>query len=231
MPLLLYGMSLFAQMPQYKLAQLGLTGNVQSVTERTGECIERFGEYTFANNEVLYKIMFFNPNGMLTSEKWEENGHPKMLKYIYSSNKITVTGYKEDGTVEASWDVMLTPKSASNKSYSYFDNGSVKSENFLDEFGNVFEKYTYNIKGQITERRKYKEGIAKDVFSYTYDAKGNLLSMTRTRTGGYVVGIATYEYKKYDSLGNWIVRIEYQQEGGVGEKVATNITTRMIEYY
>lgn len=224
--------NVYAQMPQYKLAQFGLKGKVQSVTERTGECTEQYGEYRFSNNEYTFDMLFFDQSGKLTSTK-KKNPHGGMdvEKYNYVADGFTVSCYDSNGSLSSSFDYKYAPKNASYKSYTFYDNGVLKTESYSDDYGELIERYTYNTKGQITERRKYKEGVAKDVFTYAYDGNGCLKSMTRTRAGGMVLGKLTYQYLKFDSFGNWTMRVEFQQEGESGNKVATSLTTRMIEYY
>ena len=141
--LLLSNVTSHAQMPEYKLSQFGLKGEVQSVTERTGECVEKFGEYTFASDEVSYRILHFNSVGKLTTLT-EYNTYGRMewfIKYTYDkANMITMTTYNEDGTVNTSTDLMLSPKNSSDKLYTFFDNDALKTESFLTELGNVYEK-------------------------------------------------------------------------------------------
>lgn len=227
---------ILAQMPHlaHSLAQYGLKGKVQSITERTGECVIKFGEYQFANNEHSFNIFTFNSGGKLTTHKeYYTDGSLKTYeKFSYKSNLIISTRYNSDGTEANSIEYIYPPKSSSHTQYTYYNNGMVKTEMHMSDFGVIFEKRTYNSNGQMIERKKYKEPeVADDVFSYQFDSNGNLQSMSRTRTGGLIAGILTYQYLKYDSWGNWIIRVEFQQNSEFGEKKLTRLTTRMIEYY
>lgn len=232
--LILASVDVNAQMLQYKLAQFGLKGKVQSVTERTGKCSEKFGEYVFADDDCSYEILFFNQSGKLTAKKTQRSSERRGMnveKYSYVADGYTVSYYDPDGSLSGSFSDKFAPIDASNKNYTFYDNGAVKTESFIGEFGGVYEKYTYNMRGQITERRKYKEGVPKDIFAYTFDGNGNLKSMTRTRAGGVVAGKITYKYLKFDSHGNWTKRVGFEQQGETGNNVAETITTRLIEYY
>ncbi|MBR1630685.1 MAG: hypothetical protein IJ680_02400, partial [Paludibacteraceae bacterium] len=231
-----YAQDVYAPMPKYKLAQFEVKGKVQSVTERTGECTEQYGEYRFANNEYTLDAYFFNQSGKLTSVKRSElHDEMKIEKYNYVAGGFSVSYYHYDseGSLTGSTgpiDYKYAPKNTSDRSYTFYDNGVLKTASYFD-YGELYQKYTYNKIGQITEFRRYKEGIATKVFTYTYDGNGRLNSMTRTEAGGVVVGKLTYQYLKYDSFGNWTMCVVFQQEGGSGNRVATYIITRMIEYY
>lgn len=226
----------YAQMPQYKLVQHGLKGKVESVTERTGECVFSLGEYRFANNQSIISanILLFNENGQLRTEKKINNTGQisDVINYVCTPNSITITRYYPNNSIYSEpIEYPLKPKNVSNMQYTFFSDGTIRTETYLDEYGEKYLKFTYNQFGQVLEKRKYKDGVAKDVYTYEYDSNNLLISYSRMRFGGVVIARAFYQYVKFDSLGNWIMRVEYVQEGDSSERTLTNLTTRIIEYY
>lgn len=225
---------MFSQVTGYTLAQHELKGKVSSATERTGECVVKFGEYQFVNSqENSYKTKMFDKSGKLIQMNDYAVGGDleRVIKYSYKNGQQAWVIYNADGSENNSGTLKFRPQNTSNVEYAFHNNGFLKTISYLDEYGNILEKNTYNLKGCLIERKKYKDSILEDMFSYKYNSKGNLVSMTRTRVGGYVSGQVTYEYLKYDSNGNWTMRVKFSQKGENGEKMIESLTTRMIEYY
>ena len=225
--------NVYAQMPQYKLAQFGLKGKVKTLTERTGEGTSVYGEYRFANDQQEMKLLAFNTTGNVISEKkfWSYSFDGTVVKYSYTGRSVTLTHYNSSGAEEYS---QVYPENKSTVQYTYYDNGAIKTESVYDEYGTgiLLQKYTYNTRGQMTERRKYYgDNMVKYFYTMTYDGNGNLLSTSLTGAGGYAGEKYTYRYSNYDSFGNWTMCVVFKQETPNSEKSVEQITTRVIEYY
>ena len=225
---------MYAQMPEYTLAQFGLKGKVYSVTERTGECAYSSDQYTFAQEQQKIETFFFNTNGTLSKRKrYTLSGQEEVAwRNSYNAKSITITTYgggKEIASCQENWD--LSPSSSSKVQYSFYDNGSVKTIRYFDDDGELFNSFTYNLRGQLIEKKKYKVGVPKTVFTYSYGKDNNMVSVTRTGVGGVLIGKVIYKYFKYDSYGNWTMRVAFTQENDNGKQIPYELTTRLVDYY
>lgn len=178
-------------------------GKIDSITYSDGSVIK----YIYDDNGLLVKIY---ENGNLTSFNYDSAGN--IISIVYPDLKTVSYSYDERGNRNS-----VTDSEGYTTNYVYYDDGSVWK--VLNNTGDVLVEYEYNSIGAVTCQKNsngtyteytYADGFLSEVvnygvdstvlsqFSYTYDAQGNVKTMTDS-TG-------TWRYK-YDDLAQLIETI------------------------
>lgn len=168
---------------------------------RKGRLIKQIDEIHFENNSSDKQITVYK------TVKFDNNG--RILKSL-----VETDDKKNDYYILNTYD-----QKGNRLSNEIYDMNDKLKYSFL---------YTYNERGDVlTEKSKLAlSGGQMEEKKYTYDEKGNMLSVSYTISamGQSNSSNATYEYT-FDSKGNWIERV------CIESKTKRTYTKRMIEYY
>jgi len=167
----------------------------------------------------IKKIHVLDDKGRVTEEiEYTKDGVPDRRyanSYDEKGNKITVTGYKADGTMTSK---ITYTYDAGGRMIGYltatpgYANSSRKY--VLDEKGNTKEDIWYNGQGAIEYR-----------YVRTYDEKGNKIEELTYKGKDELRNMIRWKYE-YDKNGNWTKRTESNSEG-----IEFHIEERKLTYY
>jgi hypothetical protein len=201
----------FASWSQFenKLADLGLRGNVASLTEREYQLTnydynskkeERRAIYTFDKNgsktgekyinpsgEVLYDgSLTYSPSGELLEEKVNNVEYSKKFvkRYSATAKEIVVNIEYESETPYVLEKYVLDSRKKVIQKIDY-------------DKGEVFRtrSYTYNSSGMLQSETQQMPGTDIN-FKYSYDGKGKLNRKTEVNASGKVLHTQSYTYDK-----------------------------------
>ena len=108
----------------------------------------------------------------------------------------------------------------------YDEEGYLIESNLQKKDGSVISvrKYKHKDDGKKIELTEYRKDSLTLRINYAYNEANCLNEETEYDGAGKLVSKKTYQYK-YDSIGNWIRRETFDEEGN------PKVTTRTIEYY
>lgn len=205
----------------------GLKGLVKSVVS-TSKSISGYAEWVLKDTTKYQTTELFNREGDLTESIYEGGSN---TRYVYSK----IDGYKTFKSIElkapqgprvtGSWgstekEEPIEPNEKLTEPDKRFDfryvyetdkSGRVVSERQYKNNGKLFRKRTfeYNQAGVLTKERE-EDSIARMTYSFTYDDKGNVVEVNKTRDikgdGSDSKERITYTELKFDALGNWTER-------------------------
>lgn len=234
------------------LNEVALTGKVKSVIETNYEPIEKFGDIIKGEKIKGYassEATLYNSEGnVIENIRYRSDGemeYKSIFKFDEKANKIQKDVYNSNKELEGRWEYNYDDKGMISETNIYDSIGKfirkIKCE--YDINGRVIEDYTYNSDGKLEERMTLDYIDAKNKTESIYNANGDLIfknvyeydeNKTLMRQEYNIYGLYgkdirtlyTYKYTKYDKEGNWIERIQYNEEN-----IPTIITDRKIEYY
>lgn len=206
---------------------MGIKGQVKSLVS-SSKSISGYAEWVLKDKTKYQSTYVFDSKGNLT-EMISEGG--SNAKYIYSK----IDGFKTFKTVElkshendrprftaaGSVEKPIEPNEKLTEPDKRFDfkhiyetdkNGRVISERQYKNNGKLFRKraFEYDKAGVLTNESE-EDSVAVMTYSYTYDDKGNVIEVNKTRDLK-VPGtdsrdrIIIYSDYKFDSIGNWTER-------------------------
>jgi YD repeat-containing protein len=204
----------------------GLKGQVKSLVS-TSKSISGYAEWVLKDKTKYQTTYFFDREGALTEEIYEGGS---ITKYVYSKidgyktfksivlkpsenkGRFTIMGGKEEEPIEPG-EKLTKPDKRFDFRYVYeTDNsGRVLSERQYQNNGKLFRKRTfeYNKAGALTKETE-DDSIARMTYSFTYDDKGNIVEVNKTRDikgeGSDSKDRITYTEFKFDHVGNWTER-------------------------
>jgi YD repeat-containing protein len=205
----------------------GLKGQVKSLVS-TSKSISGYAEWVLKDKTKYQSTYLFNRKGDLTESTHEGGSN---TKYVYSKidgyktfkmiqlktpenngNRFAVLGAKEEEPIEPN-EKLTEPDKRFDFKYVYeTDNsGRMVSERQYQNNGKLFRKrtYEYNKAGVLTKETE-EDTIARMTYSFTYDDKGNVVEVNKTRDikgpGSDSKERITYTEFKFDSVGNWTER-------------------------
>lgn len=234
------------------LNEFVLNGKVKSVIETSYEPIEKFGEIIKGDRirgNASSKLNLFNSEGNLieniTYSSDGEIEYKSIFKYDENTNKTEKEIYNSKRKLEGKWEYNYDDKGMMKETNIYDSIGKfirkVKYE--YDINGRVIEDYKYNSDGILEEKMVFDyfdlKNKTESIYNfnndliikndYEYDDDKKLIKQEYNIYGLYgkdIRTLYTYMYTKFDKDGNWIERIQYNEEN-----VPTMITERKIEYY
>lgn len=133
----------------------------------------------------------------------------------------TVYTFNERGDVDA---IQQTANEEDGQSFpsryfTYDAQGRITNEEEICYYYMNDIKYIYNDAGQLIEKRVYSklENALSDIYTYKYDAKGNVIQCKCAGADGSVWDSYTYTYK-LDDNNRVIEKVTYNTDGSVGSK-------------
>jgi len=164
-----------------------------------------FGEY------LSKKIYIYNEKGDEIEQNWyyEGNLSSKQINKYNDKGMISESSiYKSDGTF------------VKKETYKYDNLGNRIEMKWYFQNGNLFLTYTYKYDTSGNKIEWYSDGEKQ---TYKYDEEGNNVEIFHTHSGKEPFA-TTFEYE-FDSLNNWIKRIEYKN------RIPQFIVVRTIKYF
>ena len=206
----------------------GLKGQVKSLVS-TSKSISGYADWVLKDKTKYQTTYLFNREGELT-ESIHEGG--SNMRHLYSKidgyktlksielkarendgNRFTGLGSKEKEEPIEPNEKLTEPDKRFDFRYAYeTDNsGGIVSERQYQNNGKLFRKRTfeYNKAGVLTKETE-EDSIARMTYSFTYDDKGNVIEVKKTRdikvAGSDSKERITYTEFKFDHVGNWTER-------------------------
>lgn len=219
-----------------------LKGQVRSLVS-TSKSISGYAEWVLKDRTKYQTTYLFNRDGELT-ESIHEGG--SNTKAVYSKingyktsksvelkarendgNRFTVLGSKEKEDPIEPNEKLNEPDKRFDFKYAYETDksGSVISERQYQNNGKLFRKRTFEYNKAGFLAKETEEGtVARMTYSFTYDDKGNVIEVNKTRdikgAGTDSKERITYTDVKFDSMGNWTER-----------KITSHIKTDSLPQY
>ncbi len=206
---------------------------------------------TIIQNKILHKIVFYTPNGRISTKfptKKYPHGQLLQKSYFNKGKLIKRVRYRKDSTIQEKilFDYNDDGKRETRKNLAY-KNTRHNGQKKLDDFFSTITTYHYNDKGLLKEKDEFnlKNDSLKKKTLYKYDKHGNKIEIKSNDAGitdshrrdpviiqkdsgfnpdGSVKYSQKYNYK-YDKKGNWIERQEVKND------IIEYVTKRKIEYY
>ena len=198
-------------------ATFGLKGNVSKVIKK-GDA-ESFGGFWDGFD------LEFSPTGMLS----KIDG--KKVKKETEGNEVYYTVDFEDEEYSTTLVFYRTPKG--RISTYYFDDGGMIGEDTViyDSKGRVYmiKSFAYIEAGYNPETGKDEDGRTEESGSvkFYYDENDNVIKTVQHYQGSNHSITMTYNYKSFDSFGNWLVRVVNCE----AYEIKDQVDKRTIEYY
>jgi hypothetical protein len=174
-----------------------------------------------SDSHLTYK---YNSDGKVIDEIATENDNPWFSKIrIEDNNGKTIS---EKIHYVFAW---LKPKDKIQIAiYKYDSQGNQIEKDFFDADSVFYFKFTdkYDERGNNTENAAFRTGDTLEFRRVmTYDDKGNKTRDIDYNKDSVIKWDNRWEYKKYDSIGNWVESVNYSKDNG------KSITERKLEYY
>lgn len=216
-----------AQKPAKLYNELGLTGNVKTMAERTFEALDNFGkpekgergsnnaDYTFLPNGDIAEQNIYNQNGSLRTRH----------VYLYnSSGKLTEQNlYNPGGPLRVRYRYRYNGAGALTEQQSFKPDGSITAKyvNEYNKHGDLIKHTSYNNKNKLEEK-----------IIYTYDSAHNQIGWQSYDGDSVLLVKAVYVYNLF---GNMIEENLYDADGNLEKKSlmiydANNRVSTLVEY-
>jgi hypothetical protein len=204
----------------------GLKGQVKSLV-RTSKSISGYAEWVLKDKTKYQTTYLFDREGNLTESTYEGGSS---TRYVYSKidgyktfksiqlkpseNKglFSVVGGEEERPIEPG-EKLTKPDKRFEFRYVYETDGTgrVVSEPQYQNNGKHFRKRTFEYdKAGVLKKETEEDSIAKMTYSFTYDDKGNVVEVKKTRdikrNGSDSRDRIIYSEFKFDNVGNWTER-------------------------
>lgn len=198
--------------------------------------------YNYDKNENLVEEKFFNSDGSLngfTTYKYDHIGNrieeiyydksnhvseKTTFKYVKKGNEVEETRYDSDGGLDFRCVSKYDEKGNGIEHNGYNSDGSLsfKRQCRYDDIGNMIEEVVYEDEEVLVVDKFGKAEVTSLNYHYfyKYDNKGNIIECYGSNPKNPI----KYKYE-FDSIGNWIKKIEFSVKGPL------KITEREIEYY
>ncbi|MGB0524265.1 MAG: hypothetical protein ACPGJS_14950 [Flammeovirgaceae bacterium] len=132
---------------------------------------------------IIYFQYYYGHNNRLDSIIWyDSKGNAQLYEYHhYTDNRLTnITEKTAYGRLDGKTEIF------------YHENGMVKEEKLFDGFGEMYEHFSYNERGQVTERKLIQD---KNTTTYTYIYAGNGLLKRSKKELSNTTKETSYKYK------------------------------------
>ena len=227
---------------------LNLKGNIKFVKEINYGANERFGEIDKEERFGLSELLFDRKGNIVEQKSYDKNESltEKVLKnYNEKGNIIETNTYDSKGQLisKIKYEHNVRGVAIEEKVYDYNGKLLVKRMNTHDDKGNIIESNSFlsdDVLGSkdvfvysnsnLIEVRSFKgDGALATIWNFKYDNKNNKVEsnfVSESPFSEFNKKIKfSYKYEVFDKNGNWIKRIEYEDE------IPKSITEREIEYY
>lgn len=244
---------------QTDLEELGVKGKVKSITVKSFEAEEKFGNAIKTTMEDFYQ-QIFNENGFITEMhifnaegvkvatsfyKYDEKGH--IYERIYVFEMVSNNGSKVKRSTRTVYRSNEQGFILEENNYSSEDLFDSKVTYVYDENNLKIGQNTYNVNGDLIGRETYKYNKGRQVIESKMYSNENEIEHNSTTENWYndkgyrsrmrFVSINEYAHidfistfeYEYDEKGNWIKEIIYSEESS--ERKPFQITEREIKYY
>lgn len=186
-----------------------------------------YEDYTYPENELRIRIFnIFDSLYYRYSYKFDELGNE-------IESFIPINALKEKSTIyfhHHSFEELFegTPTITS---YKFDEKGNKLIEEHFDQITNygykeLFSKktYAYDINNNKIEENEYDgKSLLKSKTNYSYNEKGDIIGEVKYNDNGIVISKQSYKIK-YDSIGNWIEKVNYLNNKPI------SILVRVISY-
>jgi hypothetical protein len=185
-----------------------LNGRVKKIVEITHGAAEIFGEIRRNDEKTeLKEIMKYDVTGNLAESLTYDLVNKSVIpspayKYDSKGNCLEISFYDSKGSL-----------SEKRINFKYDKRGNEIEYETYDPSGFLFRKtlLKYDQKDQLVEESTYESSNTLPFKStYKYDENGNETECSNYKPDGSLSEIITYKYIKFDKMGNWINRIEFQ---------------------
>lgn len=219
--------SLFTEVLMSEKNSDGGTDTMKGIIEYDDE-YNIIGTKTYTNDKLVYEVIYDkDPDKPLLNKSYDEDGNcTDKTEYTYDAdgNCLECTStYEYDGQTVTSKHVNTYDANRNILTEKSYKNGKLNYECH----------YTYTADGNMEKQTYFEDGVESAVYTYTYDEQGNVLTekldgplsgyvntYENTYENGKLVEVKAYEdgvmfrMTKYDSEGNEILDISYDQDSG-----------------
>lgn len=235
------------------LEESGMKGKIKQMTDLvnnhpSGRFIETDSEEEKTEYDVM-RVLDFYPNGNLKNLRLILENGTTVQKYLYDKDSLlSEVQYFENGKMRSYETYTYNSKGLKENiavkdtsgalvqtvKYKYDGKGNkIEQVDLFPGGEKQIQTFKYDHKNQLVEKTTQKNGVSTGIKEkYLYDKDGNLseISSEDTMFDSFTM-VQRIRYKETDSLGNWTYR---ETEGFTpGSKEGTVIQTweRLIEYY
>lgn len=178
--------------------------------------------HTYKNNRFKKYTLTYDDNGVVIGKIIEDDeGKKDTYSYIYDekgnvSKETYITPKGSESYVEYTYDYTVDEKGKVVKKtetdiyglitvteYTYDEKGNETNWKEIDPDGRVEELsyiFTYNEKGQWTEKKAFKDGKLSQIGQRTYNERGDVATYATLSADGVLSSTMVYEYDQQGNL-------------------------------
>ncbi len=195
--------------------------------------LDSTGEFTVTNfdkegnDTSFYRYSSYNDLFFKRTSKFDTNGFIINSETFFDYTDITqIQDYSYSNDWKIKTENSIRDKELTVHEYEYDNNGNEQKKYYLkDEVKFLVWEYIFDSLNHKIEIRNFLDGKPTSIEKIKNDSLGNPVEIIHNYLSIKRIAYSYFSYK-YDSVGNWIERIEKNEYGDVRRR-----NKRVIEYY